>query len=82
MKISKIRFYGGSREKVCRLGLAHLFLELQEILLTTEVLVLNKKQANGAGRVREMIDERFGDYSDWVQSKTGDVDWVKRLRYN
>ena len=69
-------------EKVCRLGLAQLFLELQEILLTTEVFVLNKKQANGAGRVREMIDERFGDYSDWVQSKTGDVDWVKRLRYN
>ena len=69
-------------EKVCRLGLAQLFLELQEILLTTEVLVLNKKQANGAGRVREMIDEQFGNYSDWVQSKTGDVDWVKRLRYN
>ena len=82
MKISKIQFYGGSMEKVCRLGLAQLFLELQEILLTTEVLVLNKKQANGAGRVREMIDEQFGNYSDWVQSKTGDVDWVKRLRYN
>ena len=63
-------------EKVCRLGLAQLFLELQEILLTTEVLVLNEKQANGAGRVREMIDEQFGNYSDWVQSKTGDVDWV------
>ena len=22
------------------------------------------------------------DYQDWVQSKSGDVDWTKRLRYN
>ena len=82
MKISKIRFYGGSREKVCRLGLAHLFLELLEILISTEIRVLEKKQANGAARVREEIDKRFRDYQDWVQSKSGDVDWIKRLRYN
>lgn len=82
MKISKIRFYGGAREKVCRLGLAHIFLELQEILLSVEIRVLNKKQANGAGRVRELIDEKFNAYKDWVQSKTGDIDWVKRLRFN
>ncbi len=44
--------------------------------------MLNEKQANGAGRVREMIDDRFGEYEDWVQSKSGDVDWVKRFRYN
>lgn len=82
MKISKLRFYGGSREKVCRLGLAHIFLELQEILISTEVRVLNQKQANGAGRVRELIDERFSHYEDWIQSKSGDIDWVKRFRYN
>ena len=44
--------------------------------------MLNEKQANGAGRVRELIDDRFGEYEDWVQSKSGDVDWVKRFRYN
>ncbi|MCB2264477.1 MAG: hypothetical protein LGR52_16300 [Candidatus Thiosymbion ectosymbiont of Robbea hypermnestra] len=82
MKISKIRFYGGAREKVCRLGLAHIFLELQEILFSTEIRILEKKQANGAGRVRELIDERFSQYRDWVQSRTGDIDWVKRLRFN
>lgn len=67
---------------MCRLGLAHIFLELQEILISTEVRVLNKKQANGAGRVRELVDERFAQYEDWVQSKSGDIDWVKRFRYN
>lgn len=82
MKISQIKFYGGSREKVCRLGLSHIFLELLEILISTNIHVREKKQANGAGRVRELIDERFGDYQDWVQSKSGNVDWIKRLLYN
>ena len=67
---------------MCRLGLSHIFLELLEILVSTEIRVLNEKQANGAGRVRELIDDRFGEYEDWVQSKSGDVDWVKRFRYN
>lgn len=44
--------------------------------------VLNEKQANGAGRVRELIDETFNKYEDWVNSKSGDIDWVKRFRYN
>ena len=82
MKISQIKFYGGSREKVCRLGLSHIFLELLEVLISTNIRVLDKKRANGAGRVRELIDERFGDYQDWVPSKSGNVDWIKRLRYN
>ena len=67
---------------MCRLGLSHIFLELLEILVSTDIRVLNEKLANGAGRVRELIDERFGEYDDWVQAKSGDVDWVKRLRYN
>jgi len=52
-----------------------MFLELQEILLSTEIRVLDKKQANGAGRVRELIDEKFSQYQDWVQSKVGDIDY-------
>lgn len=53
-----------------------------EILVSTHIPVLRKKQANGAGRVRELIDERFHGHRDWIQSKSGDVDWIKRLRYN
>ena len=29
-----------------------------------------------------MIDAKFSEYSDWIQSKSGDIDWVKRFRYN
>ena len=50
--------------------------------MSTNVRVLDKKKANGAGRVREMIDERFGDYKNWIQSKSGNVDWIKKFRYN
>lgn len=67
---------------MCRLGLAHIFLELLEILISTDVRVLKKKQANGAGRVRELIDIGFGEREQWVQSKSGNIDWVKRLKYN
>ena len=35
MKISQIRFYGGAREQVCRLGLPHMFPELPEIPIST-----------------------------------------------
>lgn len=82
MKISKMKFYGGAREKVCRLGLSHIFLELQEILISTNIEIIEKKQENGAGRVRELIDETFSRYDDWIQSKSGDIDWIKRFRYN
>jgi len=29
-----------------------------------------------------MIDAMFGEYPDWIQRKTGGIDWVKRFRYN
>ena len=82
MKISKLKFYGGSREKVCRLGLAQLFLELQEILISVEIRILQEKQSNGAGVVREMIDKGFEESGGWIQSKSGDIDWIKRMKYN
>lgn len=82
MKIAHMKFYGGAREKVCRLGLSHLFLELQEILINTKVLVLQEKQGNSAGVVRERIDASFKSWPDWKQKKTGGIDWTKRMRYN
>ena len=43
---------------------------------------MDKKQANGAGRLRELIDEKFKSYDDWILSKSGDIDWIKKIRYN
>ena len=82
MKIAKMNFYGGAREKVCRLGLAHLFLELQDILISTEIKVLNKKNGNGSAVVRELMDKNFKAFGGWIQQKTGGIDWTKKIRYN
>ena len=50
--------------------------------ISADVRVLDKKQANSAGVVRETIDSSFGRFPDWEQAKSGDVDWTKRFRYN
>jgi Restriction endonuclease BglII len=82
MKITAARFYGGARDKVCRLGLANLFLELQDILLGTEIRIIEDAEANGAGSLREMIDDEFRCKDGWQQTTSGDVDWTKQFRYN
>jgi hypothetical protein len=82
MKITAIRFYGGAREKVCRLGLAELFLELQQIIFETPIEVLEAPQANGAAIIREALDTKFKAGLNWKQAKTGGIDWIKRIRYN
>ena len=59
MKITAIKYYGGARDKVCRLALSDLFLELQQILFDTRIELVEAKQANSAGVVRERIDKGF-----------------------
>jgi restriction endonuclease BglII len=71
-----------ARDKVARLGLAHLFLELQQVILDTEVYLMETKDANGGAVVREAVDKSLEDATGWESKKTGDVDWVKRARYN
>lgn len=82
MKITSTRFYGGARDKVCRLALADLFLEIQQILFDTRVDLLEVPEANGAGVIRERIDEQFVKAGDWTKTVAGGLDWVKRLKYN
>jgi hypothetical protein len=82
MKITKITYYGGGREKICRLGLADLFLELQEIILRTPIVLQESKEANGAAGIREALDASFQKSQDWIGIKAGGIDWIKRVRYN
>ena len=82
MKITNIKFYDGAREKVCRLGLSHLFLELQEIIFASEIHLLPEKDANGAAYVREQLDAQFSRLQGWDKTASGGLDWIKRIRYN
>jgi hypothetical protein len=82
MKITAMKFYGGSREKACRLGMADLFFELQQIVFNTQIEVEEIPQANSAAIVRESLDAEFAKHADWIKTVSGGVDWVKKLRYN
>ena len=82
MKITDVRYYDGARERVCRLGLADIYLELQEIILATKISLLEQRQANGAAVIREELDKNFKARADWVNAPSGDIDWIKRFRYN
>ena len=80
--MTTIRFYGGAREKVCRLGLADLFFELMQIIFETRIEIVEKREVNGAAVVREALDRGFAAGKDWVKITSGGIDWVKRIRYN
>ena len=82
MKISNIKYYGWARDKVCRLGLADLFLEVQQILLDTKITLEEKAKANGAAVLRESLDAALGKNAGWTQIKAGGIDWCKQRRYN
>ncbi len=82
MKITKIKFYDGSRDKVCRLGLSSLFLELVQVILDANIRLLEEKDANGAAVIRQVLDDGFDAACDWKKSTTGDIDRIKKIRYN
>jgi hypothetical protein len=82
MKIAAIEYYSGARQKICRLGLSDLYFELQDIIFKTEVKIKKEQHANSGAVVRELIDLGFSQIGGWVKTASGDIDWVKRIRYN
>jgi len=82
MKITAIKYYSGAKQKICRLGLSSLYLELQDIILNAEIYIKKEQHANSGAVVRESIDSGFKNMGGWVQSTSGDIDWIKRIRYN
>jgi hypothetical protein len=74
--------YDGVRERIGRLGLEPLLLELRQILEGFELRVQEERDANGGAAVRKLIDERFERATGWTKKQTGDVDWTKCLTVN
>lgn len=82
MKITAIKYYDGAKDKVSRLGLSGLFLELQEALLLTPIYILEEKEANGAAQVRKLMDQSIEKCGGWEKTASGGIDWQKKIRYN
>lgn len=69
--------YNGVIEKISRLGLTPLMVEVREILTGFQLLVLEEKDKNGGAAIRKLIDLQFAKADNWKKKQTGDVDWTK-----
>lgn len=81
-KINAVIAYDGASKKIDRLGLQPLVDEVQELLRSTSILLLEKKRDgsksfNGAAAIRELLDATFLTANGWEPKKSGDIDWSK-----
>lgn len=76
-RIVEEQSYNGVLDRVQRLGIATLLDELRELLRGFELLVEERRDANGGAAVRKLLDGRFQAGSGWTKKQTGDVDWTK-----
>jgi hypothetical protein len=70
--------YNGFEAKASRLGLNTLVAEATATLTRWQLLVEERKHANGTKWIREMIDAGFAQTTDWVKVAVGGVDWTKQ----
>jgi len=82
LKVTDILFYGGARQAITHLGLSSLFLEILEIIFKTKILLLEERNANSGQVVREKIDQTFSSQENWKKGRAGEIDWIKRLKFN
>ena len=73
--------YDGFEEKVRRLGLAPLVLQVETLISDFELFLEEKKNANGAAGLRKILDERFAAAGGWQITKSGGIDWTKCVQH-
>jgi len=76
--VSKVIDYNGFVAKATRLGLLPLADEAQKTLSAFQLLVEERKHANGTRGIRQMIDAAFDAIGGWVKVTVGDIDWTKQ----
>lgn len=55
---------------------------MRHIVTDFELLIEERKDANGTAGLRDIIDGRFRSAGGWTQKKSGGVDWIKRQAIN
>lgn len=69
--------YDGANERIARLGLTPLLREIRGLITGFELLVEERRDANGGAFVRKILDVQFAQMGGWSKKVTGDVDWTK-----
>jgi hypothetical protein len=70
--------YNGFVQKVARLGLSVLVDEAASTLTGFELLVAERKHANGTKGLRQQIDHGFAALGGWNKVASGGIDWTKQ----
>jgi len=81
-KIVSEQAFDGAEALIQRLGLDELLNEVRGIVTGFELLVEERKDANGSKVLRSLIDGQFSAAGGWNQKKSGGVDWVKQQAIN
>lgn len=81
MKISHTTFYAGARDKLCRLGLAKPFVDLQELILDTKIQLPLKRKATNNNFVNRRLNRRLVASGDWRRNASPGVRRVRHIRY-
>ena len=75
--ISKTLDYNGFVKKATRLSLLTLAEEAGSTLSAFELMIEEKKHANGTKGIRQHIDEAFDKMGGWEKITVGGIDWTK-----
>lgn len=78
--ITERRDWNGFAAKVDRLGLESVVAEVEAVLTGFQLLVEERKHANGTQGLRKLIDDRFEAIGGWVKLTVGGIDWSKEVR--
>ncbi|WP_336758934.1 hypothetical protein [Paenibacillus sp. USHLN196] len=81
MIITNENFYGGSMNKINRLGLTDIYIEVKDIISSTYIEILDKTNSNSAGEVRKRLDNEFLS-REWIKENKNGLNWFKERGVN
>lgn len=75
MRISEIKYRNDALDKLTRLGLAHIFLEIENVIFAT------LSRGEEARQTCERLTDSMKKVPEWTASEIAGLDWIKSFRY-
>ena len=76
-KLTERAFFGGTEERVNRLGLINIWKELENILTNFQLCLDKRDDTDNEIVLRRLIDARFRSTSGWKGKRSGGVNWTR-----
>lgn len=76
-KLTERAFFGGTQERLNRLGLINVWKELENILTNFQLCLDKRDDTDSEIVLRKLIDARFRSTSGWKGKRSGGVNWTR-----